>query len=204
VGDRLVTETRLPPPGWYLDASPGLLRWFDGTTWTDRTAPAPRAPQAPAPSPAPDSRFGTAAESRSVTAAYSRSVTAAYSRFGAAAYSRFGAVEPAGQGAASVSRFGAPTGYAPSAAPTFTPAVGSAPPKQDIEISVISLVAVAVAGLTVFFWGLFFPCGILGMVAVGWERHTGNNRVVFGGIAIAVAALARIAIRVFDSWGPFF
>ena len=34
-------------PGWYDDrATPGVLRWFDGTAWTPHTAPLPPAPGA--------------------------------------------------------------------------------------------------------------------------------------------------------------
>jgi len=42
----------LPPPGWYLDpAQPQhLVRWWNGSAWTDHTGPA--APQATAPAPA--------------------------------------------------------------------------------------------------------------------------------------------------------
>ena len=33
-----------PPPGWYLDPSDGRLnRWWDGTTWTEHSAPIPQA-----------------------------------------------------------------------------------------------------------------------------------------------------------------
>lgn len=43
-----------PDPGWYPDPrDPGLIRWFDGTAWTDHTGPAPaQAPQPLDPEPA--------------------------------------------------------------------------------------------------------------------------------------------------------
>lgn len=46
----------LPTAGWYPDGvTPGVIRWFDGTAWTEHTAPDPEArPVAPAPAaPAP-------------------------------------------------------------------------------------------------------------------------------------------------------
>jgi hypothetical protein len=38
----------MPPPGWYEDpvAAGGLLRWWDGTQWTEHSAPAGNIPQA--------------------------------------------------------------------------------------------------------------------------------------------------------------
>ncbi|MBB2924915.1 DUF2510 domain-containing protein [Cellulomonas cellasea] len=42
-----MTDDRLPPAGWYADgATPGVLRWFDGTAWTEHTTPDP-APAVP-------------------------------------------------------------------------------------------------------------------------------------------------------------
>jgi hypothetical protein len=45
--------TQAPPQGWYPDPQhPELLRWWDGTQWTDQTQPAPAAPPPPQSSPA--------------------------------------------------------------------------------------------------------------------------------------------------------
>ena len=42
-----------PPAGWYHDGrTQGVLRWFDGADWTERTAPDPATPVAVRP-PAP-------------------------------------------------------------------------------------------------------------------------------------------------------
>lgn len=39
-----------PPAGWYPDGStPGVVRWFDGSRWTEHTAPDPSLAPAPAP-----------------------------------------------------------------------------------------------------------------------------------------------------------
>lgn len=49
----------LPVAGWYDDgATPGVMRWFDGSTWTEHTRPI--APQVPASAAltAPASTFG--------------------------------------------------------------------------------------------------------------------------------------------------
>ncbi|MFC9516956.1 DUF2510 domain-containing protein [Nocardiaceae bacterium NPDC056970] len=39
---RRVPRQPSTPPGWYPDpASPGFLRWFDGSVWTDNRVPGP-------------------------------------------------------------------------------------------------------------------------------------------------------------------
>ena len=41
------------PAAWHPDPSqPGMLRWWDGASWTEHTAPDPNAAPAPAPEPA--------------------------------------------------------------------------------------------------------------------------------------------------------
>ncbi len=40
-----MTEPQNPPPGWYDDPyGAPMLRWWDGTTWTEQTAPVPTEP----------------------------------------------------------------------------------------------------------------------------------------------------------------
>jgi hypothetical protein len=49
----------LPVAGWYDDgATPGSLRWFDGSTWTESTRPIAPRPSVPATFAAPPSTFG--------------------------------------------------------------------------------------------------------------------------------------------------
>ena len=45
---------KYPPAGWYHDGrTQGVLRWFDGADWTERTTPDPAAQVAVLPPPAP-------------------------------------------------------------------------------------------------------------------------------------------------------
>ena len=42
------------PPGWYPDpSSPTQLRWWDGSAWSEQTAPRPEVAPSPTPAPAP-------------------------------------------------------------------------------------------------------------------------------------------------------
>lgn len=88
-------------------------------------------------------------------------------------------------------------------APRPTPA-GPSTPHQGVELSAWSLAAVAVALATLFVWVLALPCGLLGAVAIARERHNGTMKIGFGIAALVVAFLARVAMRTFESWGPFF
>lgn len=46
-------------PGWYDDrATPGVLRWYDGTSWTPHVAPLPPAPGARVAAPWPPAPVG--------------------------------------------------------------------------------------------------------------------------------------------------
>lgn len=36
-----MTEVAKAPPGWYDDVSPGLLRWWDGSQWTEQRSAKP-------------------------------------------------------------------------------------------------------------------------------------------------------------------
>ncbi|OJV80247.1 MAG: hypothetical protein BGO37_02360 [Cellulomonas sp. 73-92] len=50
----------LPAAGWYHDdATPGLDRWFDGSTWTEHTRPTVPTVSVPAAATAPPSTFGS-------------------------------------------------------------------------------------------------------------------------------------------------
>ncbi|GAA3817360.1 DUF2510 domain-containing protein [Cellulomonas soli] len=49
-----MTDNGFPPAGWYADgATVGVLRWFDGSAWTEHTTPDPEHRPAPVPAPPP-------------------------------------------------------------------------------------------------------------------------------------------------------
>ena len=37
-----MTDAPVTPPGWYADPNSAVMRWWDGSRWTEQFAPAPQ------------------------------------------------------------------------------------------------------------------------------------------------------------------
>ena len=194
-----MTDPTTPPAGWYDDGR-GALRYWDGTQWTEHTAPlAPAAEQAAYPATSAD---------QAATTPYGADVPADQ-----AATTPYGAVAPADQsattpyGAASVDGYAtAPYAAAatPGSVPPSRPAPGSSGPNilgfVALAIAVVGFIFACIPFVQFVAWILLPIAFVLSIVALfltgrKWPAITGLIVSVVGGIVGAIV-FAFVALNV--------